>query len=141
MNREGKVNMGMEVDAFQAAGAMTLLAVLFTFYAGFRAGTLRGAKNISAPATVGDPEFERAFRIHMNTIESLVLFLPLLWVAALTVNGLIALSVGFVWLLGRIMYMTGYMADPAKRGPGALLTMASIAGLFFMSLWGVFTYI
>jgi hypothetical protein len=33
------------------------------------------------------------------------------------------------------------MADPAKRGPGALLTMASIAGLFFMSLWGVFTYI
>ena len=129
--------LGISLTAFQAAGVMTLLAVLFTFYAGLRAGLLRGAKNISAPATVGDPDFERAFRVHYNTIESLVVFLPLVWLAALTFDGLIALSIGLVWLVGRIVYMMSYMSDPAKRGTGALITMASIAGLFIISAWGL----
>ncbi len=130
--------LGITLTDFQAAGVMTLLAVLFTFYAGFRAGALRGAKNISAPATVGDADFERAFRVHYNTMESLVLFLPLVWLAALTFDGLIALSIGLVWLVGRVIYMMSYMADPSKRATGAMITMASIAGLFIISAWGLF---
>ena len=126
------------LTSIQAAGLMTVLAVLFTFYAGFRVSALRGARKIEAPATIGDPDFERAFRVHMNTIESLVLFLPLLWLGAMTFDGMIALYIGLVWLVGRIIYMQAYMADPAKRATGAIITMLPLAGLLVISLWGLF---
>ncbi len=95
------------LTAIQAAGLMTILAVAFTFLASARVGALRGARKIEAPATVGDPDFERAFRVHMNTIESLVLFLPLLWLGALAFDGMVALYIGLVWLVGRVIYKAG----------------------------------
>lgn len=124
--------------AIQAAGLMTIIAVAFTFFAGARVGALRGAKKIEAPATVGDPEFERAFRVHMNTIESLVVFLPLLWLGALAFDGMIALYIGLIWIVGRIIYMYGYMAAPEKRATGAITTAISIVGLLIISVWGLF---
>ena len=44
-----------------------------------RVGRMRG--KVLAPATSGDPEFEKAFRIHYNTIEQLIMFLPMLWLS------------------------------------------------------------
>jgi len=126
------------LSSIQAAGLMTILAVIFTFVAGARVGALRGARKIEAPATVGDPDFERAFRVHMNTIESLVVFLPLLWLGAMAFDGMIALYLGLVWLVGRIIYMNGYMANPDKRAMGAIITMLPLAGLLIISLWGLF---
>ena len=126
------------LSAIQAAGLMTILAVIFTFVAGARVGALRGARKIEAPATVGDPDFERAFRVHMNTIESLVVFLPLLWLGAMAFDGMIALYIGLVWLVGRIIYMNAYMSNPEKRTMGAMVTMLPLAGLLIISLWGLF---
>lgn len=126
------------LSAIQAAGLMTILAVVFTFVAGARVGALRGARKIEAPATVGDPDFERAFRVHMNTIESLVVFLPLLWLGAMAFDGMIALYIGLVWLVGRLIYMQAYMANPEKRAMGALVTMLPLAGLLIISVWGLF---
>ena len=124
--------------AIQAAGLMTIIAVAFTFFAGARAGALRGKKKIAAPATVGDPEFERAFRVHMNTIESLVVFLPLLWLGALTFDGMIALYIGLIWIVGRVIYMNAYMTAPEKRTGGAVITAIPIVGLLIISIWGLF---
>jgi len=126
------------LSTIQAAGLMTILAVIFTLAAGARVGALRGKKKIPAPATVGDPEFERAFRVHMNTIESLVVFLPLLWLGAFAFDGMIALYIGLIWLVGRIIYMNGYMAAPEKRAPGAIMGAISIVGLLIISIWGLF---
>jgi glutathione S-transferase len=48
----------------------------------------------------------------------------------------LATALGVIWIVGRILYKTSYMIDPAKRGPGfgiqalacALLVLGSIVG-------------
>ncbi|MFN3232982.1 MAG: MAPEG family protein [Alphaproteobacteria bacterium] len=105
---------------------VTVAMVFFTFYLGGRVGLLRGKTGVAAPATTGDPIFERAYRIHYNTIENLVLVLPLLWLAVGVVGDLWAGLAGMLWLLGRVVYAMAYMKDPEKRGPGMLMTMAAM---------------
>ena len=102
---------------------VTLLAGFFYFYSGFRVGSLRGKHNIQAPATSGHPEFDRAYRVQLNTLEQMGMFLPFLWLAAFYPIGWnwLAPLIGFVWLVGRVLYMRGYMADPNKRLIGAMI--------------------
>ena len=126
------MNLEIQLPAF-----VTILAVLFTFLASARVGALRVKHKIEAPATVGHPEFERAIRVHMNTIESLVLFLPLLWLASLLYSSLLAPALGGIWLIGRVIYMVGYMSEAAKRGPGAIITMLATAGLLILAVIGL----
>ena len=107
-------------DLFSAI--ITILAILLYFYMGIRVGQMRMKHGVKAPATSGHEEFERAFRVHYNTLESMVVFLPLLWLAtiyfapAYSVLAWLPALLGLVWIVGRIFYMTGYMADPDKRG-------------------------
>ena len=56
---------------------VTLLIGLFYFYTGFRVGNLRGKHKIMAPATSGHPKFDRAYRVQLNTLEQMGIFLPL----------------------------------------------------------------
>ena len=123
--------------AFKFTALVTVIALIYTFVLGGKVGTMRGKKNVPAPATTGDPEFERAFRIHSNTNEQIILFLPLLWLAAGVVGDMWAAVAGAVWVLGRIIYSNGYMADPAKRGTGMLITIAATAILAIITLYGI----
>jgi len=116
---------------------VTLLAILLTFYMSIRVGGMRPKKNIDAPATTGDVEFERAFRIHYNTIEQLVLFLPVLWLGVHVIGDLYAAIAGSVWLIGRVLYSNAYMADPKGRGTGMILTLLPTTVLLVASLWGI----
>ena len=97
---------------------VTLLALAVYFYAGIRAGRARQAYGIKAPATTGHPVFERAFRAQTNTLEWMPLFLPALWLFALTVGDVPAAVLGVVWVVGRVLYITSYIAAAEKRGPG-----------------------
>jgi glutathione S-transferase len=118
---------------------VTVLAVAFYFYSAFRVGNLRGKHNIKAPACSGHPEFDRAFRVQMNTLEQLGIFLPLLWIATFypIVWAFVPPLVGLVWVTGRIVYMQTYMADPEKRLAGAgicglcdlILLILAVAGV------------
>lgn len=119
---------------YQLTTLVTLAALVYTFILGGRVGLMRGKKGIEAPATSGDPEFERAFRIHYNTIENLVLVLPLMWLAAGAVGDLWSAVLGVLWLLGRIVYTTSYMSDPSKRGTGAMISAAAIGALAIIVL-------
>ncbi|MEQ8206965.1 MAG: MAPEG family protein, partial [Woeseia sp.] len=76
---------------------------------------------VKAPAVSGHEEFERMFRIHMNTLEQLVIFLPGLWLFALYVNPLIAAGIGLVFIIGRFVYRASYLVDPGKRSMGFAL--------------------
>ena len=89
-------------------------------------GRARGKSGIGAPAMTGDPLLERAVRVQSNTLEWLPIFLASLWLFAIYWNELVAAGVGVVWIIGRLLYSAGYMADPAKRGTGFLIqTLAS----------------
>jgi glutathione S-transferase len=76
------------------------------------------AYSIKLPAISGDPDFERVFRVQMNTLEWMPIFLPSLWLFAIYISDAIAAALGLVWIVGRILYMIGYMQAVEKRGPG-----------------------
>lgn len=118
---------------------VTLLICLFYFYTAFRVGNLRQKHGITAPATSGHPEFERGYRVQMNTLEQMAIVLPFLWVAALypTGWGWLAPLVGFTWVVSRIVYMAGYMVSPDKRGVGAMIGGICTIALFVIAAIGV----
>lgn len=102
---------------------VAVLAILQFFLFGVLVGRARKRYAIAAPATSGHELFERAFRVQMNTLEQLVAFLPALLIAALYWPNAIIASIGAVYLIGRFVYRQQYVADPAKRAPGFLLTV------------------
>lgn len=125
--------------AFLWTATVTLLIGFFYFFTAFRVGNLRGKHNIKAPATSGHPEFDRAYRVQLNTLEQMGLVLPFLWLAALYPIGWAWLAplVALVWLLARVVYLFGYMADPEKRIPGAMLTGICDFLLFVVAAVGI----
>ena len=120
---------------------VTILAMLVYFWMSFRVGKARGRFDVQAPATTGHPEFERHFRVHANTGEWMLIFLPSLWLFSFYVNDDIAAAAGVVWCVGRVLYMTGYVRDPAKREMGFGIQALATAVLLFGSLgfivWGM----
>ena len=94
---------------------VTLISLMTFFWTGLRVGRARGTYGIKAPATTGHEEFERHFRVQMNTLESIVIFLPALWLFAVFGNEPIAAGLGVIWIIGRILYAVTYVKDPAKQ--------------------------
>jgi glutathione S-transferase len=118
---------------------VTLLIGFFYFYTAFRVGNLRQKHGIKAPATSGHPEFDRAYRVQMNTLEQMAIVLPFLWIAAIYPLGWAWLAplVGLIWVISRIVYLAGYMADPNKRLAGAMIGGFCNMALFVIAAIGV----
>jgi glutathione S-transferase len=116
---------------------VTLAALALTFVFSGKVGSMRRRYGIDAPATTGNVEFEKANRIHYNTIEQLVLFVPLLWLGSNVIGDLPAAGIGVVWLVGRLIYAWGYQQSGDKRGPGMIITMLASFVLFLSVAWGV----
>jgi uncharacterized MAPEG superfamily protein len=118
---------------------VSILAILVVFWTGLRVGGMRSKHSIQAPAVTGHPEFERAYRVQMNTMEQFVIFLPLLWIAATFFHMLPLLvgALGLVWIVGRIVYALAYMADPAKRGMGFMIAGLASLGLLILAIVGL----
>jgi len=115
----------------------TLVAVLLYFTTLINVAFARAKYKIAAPAVSGNPDFERVFRVQMNTLEQLVAFLPALWLFALYVSPAWASVVGAVWIVGRVFYAVAYVQAAARRGPGAVTGFAALGVLWVGALWGV----
>jgi glutathione S-transferase len=124
---------------FYFTAVVTCLAILFYFFTTVKVGKARATFGVKAPATSGHPEFERMFRVQMNTLEWMPIFLPSLWLFAIYISDPIAAGLGLVWIVGRILYMTGYVQAPEKRGTGfgiqALATFALLLGALGAIVW------
>jgi uncharacterized membrane protein YecN with MAPEG domain len=119
------------------SAAVTVLTAMVLFFTMGLVGRYRGKHKIMPPAMSGHPEVERALRAQGNTVEQVVIFLPLLWVATLYFHGWIPAALGLVWCIGRVLYALGYVQEANKRGPGfAIASLASLA-LLVLSIWGV----
>jgi glutathione S-transferase len=97
---------------------VTCLAILFYFFTSIQVSKARAAFGIKVPATSGHPDFERVFRVQMNTLEWMPIFLPSLWLFAVYISDALAAGLGVVWIAGRILYLIGYSEAAAKRGRG-----------------------
>lgn len=108
---------------------ITLFSLLLFLATILAVGYARKKYGIKAPATTGNVDFERVFRVQMNTQENLILFLPALWLFSIYVSPLWAGIVGVVWLLGRVDYAISYARGGARdRGYGiGLLAFAVLA--------------
>jgi len=119
---------------------VALLSLLFYVCTVFNVGRARGVSKIDAPTMTGHPQLERAVRVQANTLEWLPIFLVSLWLFDLYIpkplGAWIAAALGLVWILGRFIYMSGYMADPSKRSAGFFIQLLSAAVLLFGALGG-----
>ena len=102
---------------------VAMLALLQFVFFGIKVGQARGKYGVKAPATTGNEIFERYNRVHQNTMEQLVVFLPALFAFSHLISAVWAAGIGVVYLVGRFLYFSGYIADPEKRGTGTLVTM------------------
>lgn len=118
---------------------VAVLAVLQFFLFGILVGRARAKYGIKPPATTGHEMFERAFRVHVNTLEQLVGFLPALLIASVYWPNAIIAGIGAVYLVGRFVYRHLYLADPARRGPGFVLTVLPTFTLLAASVVGAIT--
>src|SRR5271168_2684127 len=103
---------------FDFTAIVTSLAILLYMFTLGHVARARAAFGVQAPATTGHPDFERVFRVQMNTLEWMPIFLPSLWLFAFYINDALAAALGLVWIVGRVLYMTGYSQAAAKRGLG-----------------------
>jgi len=120
-----------------APAAIVIIIAVFEYMTfAFLVGRARARYGVKAPATTGHEVFERYFRVQQNTLETLVAFIPGISLFALFVDPNWAAWIGLVYVVGRVVYFRGYVADPAKRGPGFGLSLLSIATLLVGGLVG-----
>jgi len=117
----------MEITAI-----LTVLVLLQYMWFAVQVGSLRGKHDVKAPAVSGATEFDRMFRVHYNTMEQLVLFLPAVWMFGFLVSHLWAAGFGAVYLVGRFVYRAEYLKDPASRSLGFGMTFIPSA---VMLIW------
>jgi uncharacterized membrane protein YecN with MAPEG domain len=119
-------------DDVEPIAIVTVLALLQLFVFSFQVGKQRAKHDIKAPAITGEAEFERNFRVHQNTLEQLVVFIPALWHFGYYVHSLIGAGIGLIFIIGRIVYRNAYLNDPANRtagfGIGALAMIVLLVG-------------
>jgi uncharacterized MAPEG superfamily protein len=112
-----------------------VLALLQFLGFGIAVGRARSRYGVPAPATSGNENFERVFRVQMNTLEQLIMFLPAIWLFAQFISPLWAAALGAVYLVGRMLYFLSYVKDPKSRGLGFMLTslptLVMLAGVLY----------
>lgn len=120
---------------------VTLLALLEYVFFSMQVGLNRAKYDVPAPKTTGPEEWERLYRVHINTLEQLIVFLPGLWIFSWFVNPTWGAGIGVLFLVGRILYFLGYRAAPEKRTAGFLMGFLSCVTLVLGSLgslvWGL----
>ena len=116
---------------------VTLLAVAFYFFISTRVAAAHVKFGVKLPATAGNPDFERVYRVQMNTLEWMPIFLVPLWLCAITLSDIGAAVLGLVWIAGRALYFTGYSQAVEKRLPGFLIQTSACLLLFVGALAGI----
>lgn len=116
---------------------VAILAVAQYLTFGVLAGQARRTSGLKAPAVIGHPGFERMYRVQMNTLETLVAFLPALYIAAQYWPAYIVAGLGVVYLIGRLLYWRAYVSNPAKRALGFMLSMFPTIALCVLAMVGI----
>jgi uncharacterized MAPEG superfamily protein len=98
--------------------AVVALALIEFFVFGLLVGRARQTYDVPAPAIAGHPIFDRYMRVHQNTMEQLVVFVPAMWLFATYVSASVAAGLGLLFVIGRVVYLRGYVQDPSKRSVG-----------------------
>jgi glutathione S-transferase len=119
------------LDGLHELAIVTLLAFLEYSIIVVMVGRARATYGVEAPATTGNPDFERCYRVQAKTLESLIVFIPAVWIFSLSVNYHLGIALGLLFVISRIIYAAGYLREASKRATGAILT-AGINGILVL---------
>ena len=114
-----------------------LIALAQYVYFALRVGAARARYGVDAPHTSGDERWERLYRVQMNTLEQLIVFVPASMLFASYISARWAWLPGVVFILGRQLYAWEYVRNPKSRGPGMGITLLANAVLLIGALVGV----
>jgi uncharacterized membrane protein YecN with MAPEG domain len=126
---------------FVLPALVSLLALLQLSAFGMVCGAKRSVYKVKAPATTGNPIWERYYRVHMNTLENIPVFLGGLWAFSLEVSGPIGFALGLLWIVGRLIYFWGYTTAAENRGSGFGISLLAQVILLVGGLYGVGKYL
>jgi len=118
----------------EAIVIVTVLVLIQFIVFSFQVGQMRMKYEVKAPATIGHADFERMFRVHQNTMEQLVIFVPALWLFGYFVDPLWGAGIGIVFIAGRMVYRAAYLKDPSTRSVGFGLCLAACVVLLIGAL-------
>ncbi len=116
---------------------IVLLAVLQSAVLAGMVGWARDKYKVAAPAITGNEIFERYFRVHYNSNEQLIIFLPSIWLFATYLSPTWAAILGAIYLVGRVIYAVGYIRSPVQREIGFIISGVANAILVLGALYGV----
>ncbi len=112
------------------------LSLVQFFLFGVAVSRARGRYKVPAPATTGNEIFERYFRVQMNTLEQLVIFVPSIWLFACYFNASVAAALGVLFIIGRLVYFRDYVREPQSRGRGFALSAVPNLALLIGAISG-----
>ena len=113
-----------------------ILALIEYFIFSLAVGRARATYKIEAPAIIGNADFERVYRVHMNTLEQLIMFVPSMLGFAAYVSAPWAAGLGAVYIVGRWVYFVGYKRAAKKRGIGFAISSIPVLVLMIGTLIG-----
>ena len=116
---------------------VTLLAVALYFFLATRVAVAHAKFGVKLPAMTGNPDFERVFRAHENTLEWMPTFLVPLWLCAIYLSDIAAAALGLLWIVGRVVYFVGYCKAVEKRLPGFFIQGMACLLLFVGAAAGI----
>ena len=120
--------------AYPLTGIVTLLTLMVYFRMALKVGQARSKHDVPAPTMTGPDEFMRALRVHENTMEGMLLFLPSLWLFALTTHDVWAAVIGIFYPIGRLLYARGYYEAANKRSRGFMVGIITTVVLLLGAL-------
>ena len=127
--------MELTLDLILFSGAMTLV-VVYLWFVSLLVVNARVKYNIQPPKTSGNVDFEKIYRIQVNTYEASILYLPLFTILYLVSNGFIAAGAIILWLIARVIYQLGYSKNVTSRTIGFRIQQV----LFFVSVGLIVLY-
>jgi len=122
------------MQAHSLVAIVSLVSLLMIIWMGMRVAAARRVSGIAAPSMTGDPVLERHIRVQANTLEWFPAFIVSLWLFAIYWNDLVAVVLGVVWIIGRVIYAFGYVSAPKKRFAGFMIQAVALAVLLFGAL-------
>jgi len=115
---QGDVPIGVKhMQAYYYPALVTLLIALVYFWMAITVARTHSRTGILAPTMMGDPVLERTYRAHVNTLEWMPIALPSMWLFAIYWSPGVAALLGLLWIIGRVIYFVGYVAEAKKRFP------------------------